>query len=85
MADMAGRLRQVEKHMAFVMDNIRMRAAVVNNGILGPDGQPALKVFEGSLRELYAMSRAMPSTAESENPNADEMRDLALDSELKDS
>ena len=83
MADFAHRLRQVEKHVAFIMDNIRMRAAVVNAGILGPDGQPTAKVFEGTLRELYAMSRAMPTTTEADEP--DEMMQQALSSELKDS
>ena len=75
MADIASRLRLVEKHLAFVMDSIRMRAGVVNNGILGPDGKPSVKVFEGSLRELYAMSRAMPTTTEADEP--DEMMQQA--------
>lgn len=60
MADLAGRIKQVERKLNFIMDNMRMRAAL-QTGILGSDGKPVIKLFEGSLNELYAMSREIPT------------------------
>jgi hypothetical protein len=67
-ADIAGRLKAVERKLDFIMNNMRMRAAV-QSGILGPDGQPQKpKVFEGSLLELYHLSREIPTMKESDMP-----------------
>jgi hypothetical protein len=66
MADMAGRLRLIEKKLSWIMDNMRMRA-VISSGLTGPDGNPLPgKAFEGSLSELWMFARQLPTLTESE-------------------
>lgn len=56
MADIAYRLKRVEKKLDFLMQNLRMKGAV-GNGLLKADGTPDIRILEGSLAEFYAMSK----------------------------
>lgn len=56
MADLAGRVRLLEKRLSFIMDNMRMKAAI-GTGLLDAEGKPQVRIFEGSLSELFAASR----------------------------
>ncbi len=66
MADMAGRLRMVERKLSWLMDSMRMKVAI-SSGIMGPDGKPvASRVMEGSLNEIYALTREIAQVNESD-------------------
>lgn len=56
--DLDSRVKTLEDMLVFLMTNMRM-TAVVSSGLAGPDGRevPARK-FEGSLLELYRLSKA---------------------------
>lgn len=70
MADVYSRVRSLEKKLDFIMNNVRMKAAV-SSGLSGPDGRPVpARVFEGSLLELYHASRALETVSESEGAEA---------------
>lgn len=66
MADIAGRLRAVEKKLDWIMDVSRMKVAI-SSGLAGPDGNPLpSRVFEGTLNEIYALTRVIPELRESD-------------------
>ena len=66
MPDLAGRVRLVEKKLSWLMDAMRMKFAV-SSGMLGPDGKPAAsRMFEGTLNELYALQKEMPTLFQSD-------------------
>jgi hypothetical protein len=65
-ADLAGRVRLLERKLNWMMDAMRMKVAV-SSGVLGPDGQPApSKIIDGSLNEIYALTRVIPQALESD-------------------
>jgi hypothetical protein len=56
--DLDSRVKTLEEMLGFLMSNMRM-TATVSSGVLGADGKPQpSKKFEGSLLELYRLSRA---------------------------
>lgn len=56
--DLDSRVRTLEDMLLFLMQNMRM-TAVVSSGVLDVNGKPApSKKFEGSLLELYRISKA---------------------------
>lgn len=56
--DLESRTRTLEDMLGFLMSNMRM-TAVVSSGVIGADGKPLpSKKFEGSLLELYRLSKA---------------------------
>lgn len=66
------RLRVLEDMLLFLMTQMRMRA-VQTSGIAGPDGRPLPGTeFEGSLLEIYRMSRQLPTYSESDGVPAPE-------------
>lgn len=56
MADIYGRVKQIEKRLNFIMANLRMKGAI-GNGLLKADGTPDVKIIEGSLEEFFQMLR----------------------------
>ena len=70
MSDIYGRVRLLERKLNWLMSNMRMKA-VVSSGVVGPDGRAvAAKVFEGTLHELFALSKELPSRTEAEGDEA---------------
>lgn len=63
--DIEQRLITVEERLEFILDHVRMQAAVTT-GVLGPDGKPQAKFINASLRELYYLSKQVPVIHESE-------------------
>lgn len=64
--DLDSRLRALEDKLAFVMQNMRMRAAITS-GVLDRDGRPIIQnTFEGTLLELYHLQNQMPLVKESD-------------------
>jgi hypothetical protein len=63
-ADFAARLRALERKVDFLLDTGRIKIAI-GSELAGADGKPLPpKVFEGSLREAYALFRSMPTKME---------------------
>lgn len=56
--EMDMKIRVMEDILLFMAQNLRMKA-VITNGLLGPDGKPSGKVFDGSMLEFYRMSKQM--------------------------
>lgn len=54
----ANRLGKLEHQLNWLMSNMRMKGAI-QTGVLGANGQPAIKTFEGSMLEMYAMAQNM--------------------------
>jgi hypothetical protein len=65
--DIEIRLRHVEDKLDFVMSHARMKAAVTT-GVVDSNGRPQAKVFEGSLKELYYLSRSLPVIDQEDAP-----------------
>ena len=64
MADIYARVRELERKVNFLMNTVRMNAAV-SSGLSGPDGRPLPgKTFNASLAELYQMTKQLPTLAE---------------------
>lgn len=64
--DLDSRLRSVEDKLQFVMQNMRMKAAITS-GVIDSTGRPVIQnVFEGSLLELYHLHNQLPTLKESE-------------------
>lgn len=57
------RLRSVEDKLTFAMTAMRMKAAL-STGLVGADGREQLRAFEGTLLDLYNMSRQVTTVAE---------------------
>lgn len=66
MADVAGRVRMLERKLNWLMNTMRMKAAVPT-GLINPDGKPAFRVFEGSLLELFHLAKEMQTIQENEH------------------
>ena len=67
------RLAVLEDMLAFVMTQMRMRA-VQSSSLSGPDGRPLPgNEFEGSLLDIYRLSRQMPVLRESDGVEAPEV------------
>jgi hypothetical protein len=65
-ADIASRLRLVEKKLHWMMDVMRMKVAI-SSGLSGPDGRPLPgQVIEGTMNEIYALTRTIPEARESD-------------------
>jgi hypothetical protein len=65
-ADLAGRVRLIERKLNWMMDTMRMKVAI-SSGVLGPDGQPIpSKVVDGTMNEIFALTRVMPQALESD-------------------
>jgi hypothetical protein len=68
------RLAVLEDMIGFVMTQMRMRA-VQTSGLSGPDGKPLPGTeFEGSLLDIYRLSRQMPVLRESDGVEAPEIK-----------
>jgi len=67
MADVAGRVRLLERKLDFIMTNLRMKAAL-QTGVVDANGQPVIKTFDGSLLELYHLSREIATAAAEDLP-----------------
>lgn len=64
--DLDSRLRSIEDKLSFVMNNMRMKAAITS-GVVDSAGRPVIQnVFEGSLLELYHLQNQMPLVKESD-------------------
>lgn len=64
--DLDSRLHSIEDKLAFVMQNMRMKAAITS-GVVDSNGRPVIQnVFEGSLLELYHLQNQMPLVKESD-------------------
>ncbi len=59
MADIYGRVRSLERKLNFVMTNLRMKAAI-GTGLVDVNGKPQVRMFDGSLLELFHMSQQLP-------------------------
>lgn len=67
MADIYGRVKLLERKLNWLMDTMRMKVAI-SSGVLGADGQPVpSRVIDGSLNEIYALTRELPSALESDD------------------
>jgi hypothetical protein len=62
--DLDSRVRSIEDKLSFVMQNMKMKAAVTS-GVLDQTGRPVIEnVFNGTLLELYHLSRQLPTLTE---------------------
>lgn len=53
MADIYNRVRNIEKKLDFIMQNMHMKAAIRE------EAEGSEQVFEGSLKELYNLARSI--------------------------
>ena len=68
------RLAVLEDMIQFIMTTMRMKA-VQTSGLTGPDGRPVGSTeFEGSLLDIYRLSRQMPVLRESDGVEAPEVK-----------
>ena len=66
MADFALRLSRVEKKLAWMMTNMRMRA-MISSGLRTANGDPVpTTTFEGTMEELYVLSKRHPTVTQAD-------------------
>jgi len=64
MADIYGRMKQVERKLDWMMHCITMQAAM-SSGLTGPDGQPLPpRMIRGTMAELYELAKQATTITE---------------------
>lgn len=58
-------IAELQDKLHWLMSQMRMKA-LVTNGVLGPDGNPIGKMFDGSMLELYHLQNELPTVSQTE-------------------
>lgn len=61
----AAAIAELTDKLNWLMTQMHMKA-MITSGVLGPDGQPVGKVFEGSMLELYHLQAEIPTVTQTE-------------------
>jgi hypothetical protein len=64
--DIESRLRTVEELIDFIASTFRMKA-MVSTGLLDQNGNPQGRQFDASLKELFYLSKQLPTQVQVEN------------------
>ncbi len=84
MSKTLARLIEVERKLNWCMSVLQMKGAMPT-GLSGPDGRPAMRIFQGSMLEMYEMARQSSTVLQSDQdfrslglPNPDTMTPPAV-------